>query len=44
MARKIVPIASVVIISLIVVVFFFETSTIDRKLMEKTFVFDAVYL
>ena len=44
MARKIVPIASVIIISLIVGVFFYETSSIDKKLMEETFVFDAVYL
>ena len=43
MARKIIPIISVVIISVLGAWFLFETNSTDKELMEKTFVFDAVF-
>jgi hypothetical protein len=43
MKRKIVPLASVIILSLLVVVFFYDVGTIDKKKLESNFVVDAIY-
>lgn len=43
MKRKIVPLLSVVILSLLVVVFFYDVGTIDKKKLEDNFSIDALY-
>ena len=43
MSRKAVPIISVIVLSALAVWFLFETNSVDKELMEKTFVFDAIY-
>ncbi len=43
MKKKIVPLASVVILSLLVVMFFYDVGTIDKKKLESNFSVDAVY-
>ena len=44
MARKLVPIISVIFISIVAIIFFIESSSIDRELYSETFLIDAVYL
>ena len=43
MTRKIIPIVSVIVLSTLAAWFLFETNSPDKKLMEQTFVFDAIY-
>jgi len=43
MSRKIILIISVIILSIFTGLFFFDSNTIDKELMEETFVFDAIY-
>ena len=43
MARKLIPIFSVVILSILAGLFLFDSSTLDKKLISETFVFDAIY-
>jgi hypothetical protein len=43
MARKLIPIISIVFISIIAIVFFIEANSIDRELFSETFIIDAVY-
>ena len=43
MYKKIIPIFSVVVITLLGILFFYDTSSIDKKLLSDTFVVDAIY-
>jgi hypothetical protein len=43
MARKLIPIVSIVFISVIAILFFIESNSIDRELLSDTFIVDAVY-
>ena len=43
MTRKIIPIVSVVFISLFAILFLVESVSIDKESLEKTFVVDAIY-
>ena len=43
MARKAVPIISVILLSVLAVWFLFETDSVDKERMAETFVFDAIY-
>ncbi len=43
MIRKIIPILSVIILSILAGFYLFDSTTIDKELMADTFVFDAVY-
>ena len=43
MTRKIIPIVSVVFISLFAIFFLIESTSIDRESLEKTFAVDAIY-
>ncbi len=44
MARKIIPIVSILLITALAVVFLIEYNSIDRDLFGQTFIVDAVYL
>ena len=43
MSRKIIPIISVIVLSVLAAWFLLETNSVDKELMEETFVFDAIY-
>ena len=43
MTRKIIPIISVVFISLFAILFLIESNSIDKESLEKTFAVDAIY-
>ncbi len=43
MARKLIPIFSIVLVSVIVTLFFIEYNSIDRELLSDTFIVDALY-
>jgi hypothetical protein len=43
MPRKAVPIISVIVLSVLAGWFLFESNSVDKELMEETFVFDAIY-
>ena len=43
MSKKIIPIASVIIISALAGLFFFDTNSVDKEILAKTFIVDAVY-
>jgi len=43
MARKLIPLVLVVFVSVIAVLFFIESISIDRELLSETFIVDAVY-
>ena len=43
MSRKVIPIISVVILTIFAGFFFFESNTLDEELMQETFDFDAIY-
>ena len=43
MARKFVPIISVIVFSALATWFLYETNSVQRELMAETFVFDAIY-
>lgn len=43
MPRKVVPIISVIVLSVLAGWFLFESNSVDKELMEETFVFDAIY-
>ena len=44
MAKKIIPVISVILLSILTVLFFVESTSIDRELYSSTFVVDAIYL
>jgi hypothetical protein len=44
MARKAIAIFTVIVISVMSVLFFIESNSIDRELLSETFIVDAVYL
>ena len=44
MARKLIPIVSVIFISIIAILFLIESYSIDRELLSDTIIVDAVYL
>lgn len=44
MGRKIVPIASIIVITILAGVFFYDSGSVDKKLLNDTFSVDAVYL
>lgn len=44
MKRKIIPIVSIVTITIFVALLLFENNSIDKESLEKTFVVDAIYL
>lgn len=44
MARKLIAIFSVIFISVMSILFFIESTSIDRELFSETFIVDAVYL
>ena len=44
MARKLIPIVSVIIVSIIAALFFLESSSINRELLSETITVDALYL
>jgi len=43
MYKKIIPISSIVVITILGILFFYDSSSIDKKLLADTFVVDAVY-
>jgi len=43
MARKLIPLVLVVFVSVIAVLFFIESISIDREILSETFIVDAVY-
>ena len=43
MVRKILPLASIGLVSLLAVMFFIESSSIDKELLGNTFIIDATY-
>jgi len=44
MAKKIIPIISIIFVSILATLFLLESTSIDRELYESTFVVDAIYL
>lgn len=44
MAKKIIPIISIVLVSVLAAIFFLESSSIDRELYSNTFTVSAIYL
>ena len=44
MKKKIIPIASIAFVSILFVLFFIESNSIDRELFASTFIVDAIYL
>ena len=43
MIRKTIPIISVIVLTILLGFYLFDTTSIDKKLLAETFVFDAVY-
>ena len=43
MPRKVFPIISVIVLSVLAGWFLFESNSVDKELMKETFVFDAIY-
>lgn len=43
MNRKTIPIISVIVLTILAGLYLYDATTIDKKLMAETFVFDAVY-
>jgi len=44
MAKKILSVVSIIVVSTLVVIFFLESTSIDRELYASTFIVDAIYL
>lgn len=44
MAKKIISIISIILISALAAIFFLESASIDRELFESTFILNAIYL
>ena len=44
MVKKIIPVISIVLLSALTVVFFLESSSVDRELYSNTFTISAIYL
>ena len=44
MVKKIIPVISIVLVSVLAVIFFLESSSLDRELYSNTFTISAIYL
>jgi hypothetical protein len=44
MAKKIIPVISILLVSILAIIFLIEYNSVDRDMLGKTFIVDAIYL